>query len=84
MSNRLFFRFSNHNTKITLPDRIRTCLAKFREKFKIIPAAIYLNGVHENEIGANFVDIPVKYKSTLNLNELDFEFPDGFVPSQSI
>jgi len=83
MSNRLFFRYSNH-AKANLPDRIQTCLTKFREKFSVIPSAIYLNGVHENEIGNKFIDIPVKYKSTLNLYELDFEFPDGFVPSQSI
>ena len=83
MANQLFFRYSDH-TKLKMSDKLTTYLQKFRDKFGTNPDTIYLNGVHENEIGNSFLDLPVKYKSTLNLNELDFQFPDGFMPSQSV
>lgn len=83
MTNTLRYRYSDF-TKLTMSEKLGNYLLKFTQKFGVKPVKIYLNDIHEKELGINYLAFPVEYKSTLNLGEMDFVFPDGFVPSQSI
>lgn len=79
----LCYRYSDNNTNLTISEKLNIYLPKFRNKFKLNPSRIILNPVYENEIGNKFNNIFVEYKSTLNLEEIKFEFPSFYVlPSQ--